>query len=87
MIQKHTAEFVLVTDLVPTAWRNWFWELISEGAPFSWGDANRTLITASSFADHCEKRLLDSEGTSASAKTKFLRAVRALGETYIDLEN
>ena len=38
-----TCEFIALTEIVPEAWRNWFYEMISENAPFSWGDNNRTL--------------------------------------------
>ena len=78
----HTCEFVLGTDVVPREWGKWFWERISENAPFSWGDNNRSMVTASDFARHCEEQLDD------SVKVKhWLKKVRALGETYIDLEN
>lgn len=79
--------FVEVSDLVPKSWTPWFWGLISEGAPFDWGNNNRSLVTASDFARHCEARLLDCKETSQSAKTKFLKQLWDLGETYIDLEN
>jgi hypothetical protein len=79
--------FIEVSDLVPKSWLSWFWTLISEKAPFNWGDNNRTLVTADAFADHCEARLLDCDETSQAAKTKFLNKLRDLGETYLDLEN
>ena len=82
---RQTCAFVPASSLVPKAWSEWFWTLISENAPFSWGNNNRSLVTASDFARHCEDRL---EGTtSQSSITRFLKKVRALGETYIDLEN
>lgn len=75
-------QFVSASDLVPKRWCSWFWGKISENAPFSWGDNNRSLVTASCFADHCQQRLDDSP-----ASQKFLAKVRALGEMYIDLES
>jgi len=81
-IRVRMCEFVSSTDLVPRGWHDWFWEAISENAPFSWGDNNRSMVTASSFADHCEKRLEDSPKVK-----RFLKKVRALREMYIDLES
>lgn len=76
-----SCSYIAATDLVPPLWRRWFWGLISEDAPFSWGDNNLSLVRASRFADHCEDRLDDGPAT-----TRFINKLRALGETYIDLE-
>jgi hypothetical protein len=81
-VPKHTCTYVRVSDLAPKAWRGWFWEQISDNAPFSWGDNDRTLVTASRFAAHCEQRLLYSMGVR-----RFMKRLHALGETYIDLES
>jgi hypothetical protein len=79
---RHACEYVCGTDIVPRRWDKWFWAQVSDNAPFSWGDNNHSLVTASDFARHCEERLDD------SIKVKrWLKTVRALGETYIDLEN
>lgn len=89
-ITIHNTDFVEATELVPNEWQDWFWGLISENAPFSWGDNNRTMITASSFADHCENcldTLCEDEGISQEEIAEFLDKVRSLGETYVDLEN
>jgi hypothetical protein len=86
--KEHVCTFVEMSDLVPKAWRGWFEAALSENAPFGWGDNNRTLVTARALADHCDDVLeLHGENTSRSAATKFLKKLRALGETYIDLEN
>jgi hypothetical protein len=82
MMKVQTCEFISATDLVPKGWDKWFWEKISEDAPFSWGDNNRSMVTASYFALHCEERLDDSQKVR-----RFLKKVRALGEMYIDLES
>ena len=82
MIKVQTCEFISVTDVVPRGWRNWFWETVAEDAPFSWGDNNRSLVTASAFADHCQARLDDSPRTR-----RFLERLRSLGEMYLDLES
>jgi len=81
-LKVQACDFVSATDLVPRSWSAWFWEAISENAPFSWGDNNRSLVTASDFARHCETRLDDSPRVK-----RFLARVRALGETYVDLES
>ena len=77
-----TCEFVSATSLVPRGWNKWFWEEISENAPFSWEGNSRSMVTASDFADHCEERLDDSPKVK-----RFLKKVRSLGEMYVDLES
>lgn len=92
-LQEHQLELAVfrpITSLVPDSWRDWFWVLISDNAPFSWGDNNRTLVTASDFARHCEDRLLDAEDDHEVPQARideFLKSLWALGEAYIDLEN
>jgi hypothetical protein len=77
---EKTCSFISLTDIVPRKWlrESWFCEQISFKAP----DNNRSLITASDFATHCQQRLDDSPKVK-----KFLKKVRALGEMYIDLES
>jgi hypothetical protein len=77
-----TCQFISVTHVVPKSMAETLWEKISENAPFSWGDNNRSLVTASSFADHCQERLDDSQESQ-----DFLSKLRELGETYLDLES
>lgn len=81
-ITVHTCEFISATDLIPKGWDMWFWDVVSEDAPFSWGGNNRSMVTASDFANHCEDRLDDSPKVK-----RFLKKVRSLGEMYIDLES
>jgi hypothetical protein len=85
-MKVQTCQFVSVTALLPKSWRKQrrseFWSLISQDAPFSWGDNNRSMVTASFFASHCEERMDDS-----LASKRFLDKVRSLGEMYIDLES
>lgn len=83
-------EFVCVTDLVPSTWTGWFWDMVSSDAPFSWGDNNRTFVTADRFADHCEDLLEDivEDGEiTVGAKREWLKKIRRLGQIYVDLEN
>jgi len=89
-ITFNDTEFVEATDLVPKKMRSWFWDRFSENASFSFGDNNRTLITAERFADHAkdvmEMAVEDGCATQEEAD-KFLAVLEALGQTYIDLEN
>jgi hypothetical protein len=89
-VKLQSCVFVSATSLVPKQWESWFWALISEDAPFSWGDNNRTMVSADAFADHCEARLenlnCDEHGRFPRYKP-FLARVRALGNIYIDLES
>lgn len=76
-----TCKFIPATDIVPRHWDKWFWEAISNNAPFSWGDNNHSLVTANDFANHCQEHLDDSPKVQ-----RFLKKLRKLGEMYVDLE-
>ena len=98
-----TCEFLEVSDLIPEDWvRLGFWSLVSESAPFSWGDNNRTLVTASDFLQHVisimdvsepesrETNLTDAnldEDISFDDYSAFVEMMGELKETYVDLEN
>jgi len=84
--QKETCEFIPAVSIVPRKWDKWFWTLFTEDADFSFGDNNRSLITAERFADHC--RDLDLvENSSRKEVDKFMTMLTELDQTYIDLEN
>jgi hypothetical protein len=85
-VPVHATEFVCVTDLVPKHWQE-FYAVISTNAPFSWGDNNRSMVTAEVFADHCERYGADEVGTTEGAYREWLKKVRRLGDMYVDLEN
>jgi hypothetical protein len=89
-MNKQTVEFIEGSDIVPKGWRDWFWGQFSENAPFSWGDNNRTFITAQRFHNHAidvlEMAVDDGAITKKEAKL-FLDKLDKLGQTYIDLEN
>lgn len=94
MTTKHTCEFVLLTELVPKNWVGWFWAEFSSDAPFSWGDNNRTLVTAERVLKYCKEDLFVANVPDADLSeqqrrelTGFLGALEALGNTYVDLEN
>ena len=83
-------EFVEGTSLIPEGWDTWFWGRISEDAPFSWGDNNRSMVTACDFKRYCEERLLDAadeEGIPQEDIDQFLEALESLDAMYVDLEN
>ena len=89
-VDRRTCEFVPATELVPREWDPWFWAKISDSAPFSWGDNNRTMVCANDFKRHCEDRLLDAsddEGVPQDEIDRFLATLGELGDLYIDLEN
>lgn len=57
--------------------------LISESAPFSWGDNNRSMVSPSRLLDHAEDALEGEEGAE-----EFIAAVKAIPENvYVDMEN
>ena len=91
--KSETCEFIPATALVPVCWEDWFWAAFSSDAPFSWGDNNRTLVTASRFVAHAKDVINQSLGgdnpspEEAAECEAFLSALDELGETYIDLEN
>jgi hypothetical protein len=85
-----TCEFVEATELIPSEWDGWFWGKISDNAPFSWGDNNRSMVCACDFRRHCEDQLLDfddDEGAPQEEIDQFLEMLGELGELYVDLEN
>lgn len=92
-IKPQTAKFVSLSEIVPKDWDSWFYTAISEDAPFSWGDNNRTLVDATSFGHHAE-RILDVEqsfgsiGTTIKGRKKFFSTLNQMAEEYIyvDLE-
>jgi hypothetical protein len=85
-------ELIELSSLMPSGWGGWFSEMLSN-APFSWGDNNRSLITASRLYRYCFDNLEDAYPEEATEEVKeadihnFLHAIKAMGETYIDLEN
>lgn len=76
--------------MVPPGWATWFWAKISQDAPFSWGDNNRSMVLACDFKNHCEDRLADAaseEDVPQADIDQFLQLIESLGTTYVDLEN
>lgn len=86
-IPRLTCEFVEATEVVPPAWGNWFWSLLSDNSDFAWPGNNRSLVTACDFLDVVERMLVGSEEVDQVEIDQFLQALRELGATYIDLES
>lgn len=93
-IKPKTCKYIEVSEIVPEDWKSWFFAAISQNAPFSWGDNNRTMVDAISFGHHVEE-VLDVEetfGENTSIKKhrkKFFNMLNDLEKklVYIDLEN
>lgn len=79
-----TCEYIALTDIISDDLGD-CWELIAENAPFTWGDNDRTLVTASRLHDHIADML--DECPKKKAVKRVLAVLDALGETYVDLES
>ncbi len=84
-MKVHVAKFVLASDLF--GGMDSLHEALSDSdPPFSWGDNNRSLVTAETIWRH-----LDGEDIGAeSARQKLRRRIESLPEqynTYVDMEN
>ena len=87
-----SCDFVPATALIPRGWDAWFWEAISENAPFSWGDNNRSLVDFRSFINHAEEALECAQLADAKVRRWLGRMNEWCNEAeeggiYIDLEN
>jgi hypothetical protein len=87
-----TLKSVGVTQIIPDDWKNWIWTELSDGAPFSWGDNNHSLVDAFGFGDHLDS-ILDSQDEELQETIKEHRP--AITDTlnylfnhniYVDLE-
>jgi len=56
-LQIDELKSVGVTQIIPEEWETWIWTELSDGAPFSWGDNNHSLVDAVSFGDHLDSIL------------------------------
>ena len=91
-LRVYTAAYVHISDIVPSSWEGWFYTLVSETAPFTWGDNDVSLITADSFRNYCEKILVSFEDDEQDGNAPqqeindFLTRLRGLGNIYVDME-
>jgi len=81
-----------VTQIIPEDWGHWIWTELSDGAPFSWGDNNHSLVDAASFRDHLEG-ILDSNDVDFKDTIKEYRPAiidildyMTANNFYVDLE-
>lgn len=85
-----TLQAVPVSTIIPSEWKGWIWSLLSEDAPFSWGDNNHTLVDPLDFWDHLENVLtLDNEELVESEEGQFVKeTLRYMSNKriYVDLE-
>jgi hypothetical protein len=87
-IKVQTCKFVPVSSLVPDSWGLWFYDAITQDAPFSWGDNNRTMITAQRFYGHCWSRIRGEGYVNEGAFKSWLKKIDRLPpDMLIDLEN
>ncbi len=81
---KH-ARYVAASSIIPKeAIKADFWHIVSENAPFSWGDNAHTLVSAKRFAEHCEDAFAGEPGLPV-----VLRRLRELDDLglFVDLES
>jgi hypothetical protein len=85
-----TCAFVPLSKLVPQEMHGWFFDALSEHAPFSWGDNDRTMLVASRFLIRA-REVVQARGDEGQEEfvEKLFRDTETLerGNIYIDLEN
>jgi hypothetical protein len=77
----NTCSFFNLSDIVPSS----LFETISESSSFTYGDNNRSLITASRLLEHLQSSMFGEILTEEESAS--FEILESLGETYIDLEN
>jgi len=81
--------FVPLSLLIEEELSEWFYSAISESAPFSWGDNDRTLIRPKRLKSHLERtsewqtRKYAKQKKTLMAKLDFLDK----RDTFLDLES
>lgn len=87
-IPVYSIEFIQISDVVPQEWFSWFWEVIADGAPFTWGDNDYSIIAIADFINWCERVLdPDEEGIPPQAELDaFYKKLRSFNNTWLDLE-
>lgn len=72
-----TCKYIESTELIPDNW-DWFFCAISENAPFSWGDNNRTMVSPERFLNHCEDVFEFHEEVDEDEKDIFVKRLKTL---------
>jgi hypothetical protein len=78
--------FVNASDIIPEEITREFWSVLSENAPFSWGDNNKSLVCAIDLAHHL-REIEDNFGFPTETLNAILQELDSLEETYVDLES
>jgi hypothetical protein len=82
-ITFHECRFVLASQLFRGLNKLWD-ELVESDPPFTWGDNNRSLVTA----DDIVRALEDWSRVSEKQLSQLRKRINAIGwQTYVDLEN
>jgi hypothetical protein len=83
-----------VTQIIPDGWKDWIWTPLGDGAPFSCGDNNHSLVDAVGFGEHLDRVLKAYEAEEKFQETikehrpavfDIIRHLEA-NKIYIDLE-
>jgi hypothetical protein len=76
-------------QLFPEEWRTWIFDLISDDAPFSWGDNDHTLISVDRFKSWFDEVMssLDSDETALRYQVDEKLAELEQRGAYIELES
>jgi hypothetical protein len=93
-LQIDTLKSVGVTQIIPEDWGHWIWTDLSDGAPFSWGDNNHSLVDVMSFKYHldCILKYKDEDELEQTIKEHRPAIIDTLNyleanDIFIDLEN
>ncbi len=88
-LQIDTFKSVGIEQIIPDEWKDWIWTSLSEGAPFSWGDNNHSLVHPFSVKDHLEDVLDFEIGDNEDVTNSINEHRQAVFDTleYLEAEN
>jgi hypothetical protein len=78
-----SAKFVEVSTIVPDDWKDWFFANLSDNAPFSWGDNNRTLVSAERFKDQALD-VLDMMDDDEDESNYIVQDIKEYKQSFLD---
>lgn len=88
-IKKRTIKYVTLTDVCKGA--ESLFEMLSENAPFTWGDNDHSLVTKQRFQDHLESVVNSDDDAPWSNEPGLVSVLDRLNslsdDTLIDLES
>jgi hypothetical protein len=85
-LEVHQVQYVLASDLFEGLPKLWDRFCQSEPA-FSWGDNNRSLVTAESILDHCDNHPELCGSKPVESLRQRVHSLPEKGQTNVDLEN